>query len=175
LRGEIKGLLIFGEDPLLEKSNRKYLNGVEFLVASSSFFGNITDEADVVLPLPTYIEQEGTYTRCDNTIQKANKIIDNINCFYNWEIIRNLASQFSDGFKYETLEAINNEIKAVNRFYKYTSIGKSWLKGFFTYEFNKKELTFAIYDIDFTSLDPIKTNIHYQENYYFSNIKKLLV
>ncbi|MCX6149615.1 MAG: molybdopterin-dependent oxidoreductase [Ignavibacteriales bacterium] len=174
-RGEIKGLLVFGEDPLFVKNNIKYLSGIEFLVVSSSFFSSTTEEADVILPASTLIEQEGTYTRCDNTIQKANKIIDGPNESENWEIIQKLASKFENRFNYNSVEQIFNEIKEVNRFYNYSDIDKSWQTGFFSNWFNENKLSFSIYDIDFSTFDPIKPTIHYQENYYFSSIKKLLV
>ena len=175
LRSEIKGLLIFGEDPLLERSNEKYLSGVEFLVVSSSYSCSTTDAADVVLPLPTYVEQEGTYTRCDNTIQKANKIINRTDCYNNWEIIKKLASEFSDLFKFNSIQEIYDEIREVNRFYRQTEIGKSRINEFISEEFRQEKLSFINYDIDFTFPDTSKTIIHYQDNYYFSNIKKLLV
>jgi len=64
-------MLIFGEDPLNVKENEKYFNGLEFLLVCDAYHTDTTDEADVVLPAANHIEQSGTYTRCDNKVQRA--------------------------------------------------------------------------------------------------------
>lgn len=174
-RCEIKGALIFGEDPLLIHDNRKYFSGIEFLVVSSIFNSSTTEEAHVILPASTYIEQNGTFTRCDHTVQQANQIIENFHSIENWQIILNLASNFSPGFEYNSFDEIFNEIKTVNRFYHSAGHNKSWLKEFFNNGFNDHPLSFANCPKDFSTFDSFKPVIHYQENYYFCNIKKKLV
>jgi formate dehydrogenase major subunit len=98
---EIKAMLIFGEDPLIVNDNFKYFNGIEFLLVQDIFNTSTAQEADVVLPLSTYIEQDGTYTSCDLKIQKANQIIEPITNYENWEIITKLAENFNSGFNYK--------------------------------------------------------------------------
>lgn len=174
-QGELKGLLIFGEDPFCIKNNMKYLNNVEFLLVSDSYLTRSSEEADVILPASTFIEQNGTYTRCDNTIQKVNKIIDSPVEYSNWEIIQKLATGFSSQFKYNSVDDIFEEIKEADRFLCYSGFENSWLRGYFSNGFTKYRLKFAPCEVDFSTFDPIKPAIHYQDNYYLSNVKMKLV
>lgn len=174
-RGEIKALLIFGEDPLINRNNWKYFNGVEFTVVCDSFQTDTTLEADVVLPAATYIEQSGTYIRCDNTLQFAPKIINGLHEFENWNMITKLAKHFGKGFDYHSIDEISNEIKTIDRFYNYSAYDKSWLTEYFANGFNEKIIDFNRTAIDLSTFDPVKPVIHYQENYYFSNVKSKLV
>ncbi|MCX6170357.1 MAG: molybdopterin-dependent oxidoreductase [Ignavibacteriales bacterium] len=173
--GEIKAALIFGEDPLAEERYRKYFSNIEFLLVSDSFNTRTTLEADVVLPALTHIEKEGTYTRCDHTLQKANKIINRNHEYSNWEIIELLAGCFSKGFNHHSVSDIFEEIKNVNRYYRQLEIGKSWIDNFSSDDLLEKKYAFSIYDSDLTTFDPVKQVIHFQENYYISNVKLLLV
>ncbi len=174
LKGDIKGVLIFGEDPLSLKENIKYFNGVEFMVVCDAFSTITAGEANVVIPAPSYIEQEGMYTRCDGTIQYSKKIIKGTPGFENWQTISRIASYFADGFKYKSTEEIFYEIKNVNRYYTNTCESKSWVSEYFKNGFNKKELSFLKYKIDFSTLNPVKPVIHYPENYYITSVKKKL-
>ncbi len=173
-KGEIKGVLVFGEDPLLLKENMKYFNGVEFLVVSDAFSTSTTEEADVVIPACSIIEQAGSYTRCDGTIQKAEKIINGTPGFENWQTISSIGYYFSDGFDYKSPEEIFEEIKKVNRFYKNSGLGKPWSEEYFSKGFDNRRLSFLSYKIDFSTYDPVKPVIHYPENYYIATIKKKL-
>lgn len=174
-RGDIKGVLIFGEDPLNIKENEKYFNGVEFLFVSDSYHTNTTDEADVILPAAGYLEQSGTYTRCDNKVQKSNRIVKGPVDYENWELITRLASRFTGGFSYNSSKEIFDEIRQVNRFYRYSDIDKSWMKEYFKNGFTNRKLFFSTHQTDFSTFDNTKYNIHYQDNYYFSSVKNKLV
>ena len=174
-RGEIKAVLIFGEDPFAEENNRKYFSEVEFLLVSDSFNTSTLLEADVVLPALTYIEQEGTYTRCDHTVQKAGKIINRAGEYSNWQMIEELAGRFSKGFSHSSSEEIFEEIKNVNRFYSRIEIDQSWIDKIPFTDFPDLKCTFSVNDSDLTTFDANKQVIHFPENYYISNIKMRLV
>lgn len=174
-RGEIKAVLIFGEDPLRYDHFRKYFNGFEFLTVCDCFPTPTTNEADVILPAATHIEQHGTYTRCDNTMQSASKVVTGLHEYENWQMISALASKFSNGFKYRSIEALQEEIKSVDRFNKYIDSKNCWLNNYFNNGFSEKKLSFLSYDIDLSTFDPVKPIITYPENYYFSNVKKKLI
>ena len=173
--GEIKALLIFGEDPLIIDNNRKYLSGVEFLLVSDSFKTNIMNEADIILPSSTFTEQEGTYTNCDNVIQKLGKVAASKLKYPNWEIISKLASNFSNQFNYSSIDEIFEEIKEVSRIYGKAEIGKSFWCELFTNEMNLKKYRFSDYSINLSTYDQFKPVIHYQENYYICNVKMQLM
>jgi formate dehydrogenase major subunit len=173
-KGEIKGMLIFGEDPLNGRENAKYFNGVEFLLVSDAYHTNTTDEADVVLPAANHIEQSGTYTRCDNKVQKSSKVVNGLNEYENWQLISKLATGFAGGFMYNSSVEIFDEIKKINRFYKHSGINKSWMKEYFNNGFTTSKLHFSVHQADFTTFDNLKHIIHYQDNYYFSSVKNKL-
>ncbi|MCX6175706.1 MAG: molybdopterin-dependent oxidoreductase [Ignavibacteriales bacterium] len=172
--GEIKAAIVFGEDPVAFNINRKFLSNLEFLLVSDSFYTDSVYEADVVLPARTYLEQDGTFTRCDNTLQKAKKFIDN-NEIMNWEIIEKLANHFSSGFQHRTIDEIFDEIKRVNKFYSSIEIEKSWIENVTDNDFTQKKLKFSLNKSDLTTFEAIKPVIHFPENYYVSNVKMQLV
>jgi formate dehydrogenase major subunit len=174
-KGEIKAVLIFSEDPLAVKANIKYFNGVEFMVVCDTYFTDTAKEADVLIPAPSYLEQAGSFTRCDGTVQQSKKINNGIFEFENWQTISALASLFSKGFEYNSTEEILNEIKSVNRFYKYYSYNNSWLNNYFNNGFKNQKLSFINYGIDFSTFNPVKQVIDYQENYYINSIKMKLL
>ncbi len=174
LNGEIKALLIFGEDPLANEDNRKYFDNVEFLLVSDTFNTETINFADVVLPALSYIEQDGTYTRCDNTVQKVSKIINSPIDYTNCETIQKLASRFADGFDYNSVHDIMNEIKLVNRYYSKVENKKSWTEEFFAKDSADKIFSFANYSIDLSKTRQNKHSIHFPENYFANRIKSKL-
>ena len=173
--GEIKALLIFGEDPLLDWSNKKYFSDVEFIVAADSFWNTTMAEADAVLPLSTHIEQEGTYTRCDNITQESKRVVTPVNPFSNTELIAMLASKFADGFEYKSRQEILSEIKSVNRMAQYNSNSKSCIENYFQRGFGYKNASFCLYDAGFSVFEPFTPAIHYPENYYITNVKNKFI
>lgn len=64
--GRIKALVIIGEEGI-DTTDLE----VEYLVAMSMFPSNITDKANLVLPLVSLAESVGTLTRTDGTVQKT--------------------------------------------------------------------------------------------------------
>jgi len=77
--GSIKTLLIAGENPLVSYPNqanvRKALDNVEFLVVADLFLTETAKQADVVLPVCSYAEKEGTFTATDRRVQKVLPVI----------------------------------------------------------------------------------------------------
>ena len=72
--GSIKTLLIAGENPVVsypgQASIKKALDAVEFLVVADLFLTETAQMADVVLPVCSYAEKEGTFTATDRRVQK---------------------------------------------------------------------------------------------------------
>jgi formate dehydrogenase major subunit len=174
--GDIKAVLIFGEDPLAETVNRKYFNAVKFTFAADAFNTVTTDEADVRIPLTTFIEREGSYTRCDNTVQKSHQVTNGRNVKTPWKVAVDLSKYFDNKLEFESIKNIDAEIKVVNRYYSENDNGDSWTKKLFTngYISPESKVKFSIYDIDFETVAPIKPNIDFAEKYYEKNVKQLL-
>lgn len=177
LKGEIKALLVFGEDPLIVSDNRKYFNGIEFLAVQDMFRTDTSEEADVVFPAASFIEQDGTYTACDRGVQRVNPIKKSKTGIENRKLIERLSNQFSKIHTANSFSEISNEIKEVNRFYQKNGktdapIKNPMEKGYFN---EKRKPVFSIYEIDTATLNPELPTLLYSENYYKTKIKNQLV
>ena len=73
--GELKTLLLFGVDPLRDfpdtEAWKRALAAADHLVAFSTFENTTTAMADVVFPLETHAEKDGTVTHPDGRLQRV--------------------------------------------------------------------------------------------------------
>jgi predicted molibdopterin-dependent oxidoreductase YjgC len=165
LRGEIKAVLVFGEDPLCISDHLKYFSGVEFLMVQDLFPTDTSAAADVVIPAASFIEQEGTYTACDRRVQQLNRIIPSKNGMGNLEFIRELAKAFDLQLDYASTDDVNREIREVNRFYNGKAPGQIFN------ETGKPE--FSIYKTEMVTFPPELPTLLQSEN-YFKNLQMTL-
>lgn len=79
ISGNVKTLLVAGENPLVSYPNQAQikaaLDKVEFLVVADLFLTETAQQADVVLPVCSYAEKEGTFTATDRRVQKIMPVI----------------------------------------------------------------------------------------------------
>ena len=79
LSGEIKGLFIFGEDPVRTDPNTahviKCLQSLDFFVVDDLFMTETAKYADVILPGISYAEKEGTFTNTERRVQRVRKAV----------------------------------------------------------------------------------------------------
>lgn len=77
---EIRGLFIFGEDPVVTDADqhhvKKALESLDFLVVSDLFMTETAAFADVVLPGVSYAEKEGTFSNTERRVQRVRKAVD---------------------------------------------------------------------------------------------------
>jgi NADH-quinone oxidoreductase subunit G len=73
--GELKSLILFGADPLRDFPDtaawERALTTVDHLVVFSMFENSTTAKADVVFPLETHAEKDGTVTHPDGRLQRV--------------------------------------------------------------------------------------------------------
>jgi NADH-quinone oxidoreductase subunit G len=73
--GELKSLILFGTDPLRDFPDtaawERALTAVDHLVVFSMFENATTAKADVVFPLETHAEKDGTVTHPDGRLQRV--------------------------------------------------------------------------------------------------------
>ncbi len=80
LDGRIKGLFLFGEDPVRTDPDTshviKALEAIEFLVVDDLFMTETAKYADVILPGRSYAEKEGTFTNTERRVQRVRKAVE---------------------------------------------------------------------------------------------------
>ena len=114
--GEIKGMYIFGENPLLADPNvnhvKKALSKLDFLVVQDIFFTEVAQLAHVVFPGACFAEVDGTFTNTERRVQRVRKAVEPVgNSKPNWVILSLLAKAMGSSiFNYEASEDIFNEI-----------------------------------------------------------------
>ena len=79
IRGEVKGLYIFGEDPIVTDPDTahiiKALESLDFVVMNELFMTETAQYADVILPGVSYAEKEGTFTNTERRVQRVRKAV----------------------------------------------------------------------------------------------------
>lgn len=79
ISGEIKGLFIFGEDPVTSDPDTNHvmhaLKSLDFFVVDELFMTETAKFADVILPGVSYLEKEGTFSNTERRVQRIRKAI----------------------------------------------------------------------------------------------------
>lgn len=94
--GDIKGAIILGENPAIDVKLASQIERLEFLVVSDMFMTETAKLADIVLPLNSYVEDEGTVTNWEERRQKISPIGKPLSGMTNLDMITRLM-QLSDG------------------------------------------------------------------------------
>lgn len=80
ISGEIKGLFIFGEDPIRTDPDTNHvehaLESLDFLVVDDLFLTETAKYADVVLPGISFAEKEGTFSNTERRVQRVRKAVE---------------------------------------------------------------------------------------------------
>ncbi len=114
-RGEIKGMYIMGENPLLSDPQiehvKEALESLEFLVVQDIFLTETAELADVVLPAASFAEKEGTFTNTERRVLQVRKAIEPPGeAKPDWVIIKELAQKLKANFNYRDPKEIMDEI-----------------------------------------------------------------
>ena len=175
-RDRIKGLVVFGEDPLFSTSNLKLTSGVEFMVVVDCFMTETACEADVVLPASLPIETEGTFTTCDRRVQAVAKICASPTGMENRQIIKALAERMNIALGPDGTPEIDEEIRKAAPLYARVGEGGFWGEGLFEERFMTEngKARFALFQIDVTPFSGEKRCYLSAENYFDLHIRHKL-
>lgn len=120
--GDIKGLVIMGENPMVSDPNLNHveevLDGAGFLAVIDIFMTETAQKADVVLPAASFAEKEGTFTNTERRIILLRKVIDSPGeARPDWEIICDLSTALGYPMEYSCAADIMDEIAEVTPIY----------------------------------------------------------
>jgi formate dehydrogenase alpha subunit len=122
LKGDIKGLYVMGENPMLSEPNlehfRQALEKIELLIVQDIFVSETAWMADIVLPGAAFAEKDGTFTNTERRIQRVRQaILPPGEAKPDWEIIAALAGKMRKPFGYQTASQIMDEIASLTPIY----------------------------------------------------------
>jgi formate dehydrogenase alpha subunit len=120
--GRIKALYIMGENPLLSDPDlhhvQKELKNLDLLVVQDMFMTETAQLADVVLPVASFAEKDGTFTNTERRVQRVRKALDPPGeAKPDWEIICGISNKFGYPMHYGSAREIFDEIVTVTPSY----------------------------------------------------------
>ncbi|MGQ9546426.1 MAG: formate dehydrogenase subunit alpha [Dehalococcoidia bacterium] len=122
LKGDIKGLYVMGENPLLSEPNLEHfkeaLEKIEFLAVQDIFLSETAWMADIVFPAAAFAEKDGTFTNTERRVQRVRQAILPLGeAKVDWEIISSLAERMGKRFGYQSASQIMDEIASLTPIY----------------------------------------------------------
>jgi formate dehydrogenase alpha subunit len=120
--GDLKGLYIMGENPMLSDPNISHveeaLEELDFLVVQDLFMSETARFADVVLPAASFAEKEGTFTNSGRSILRVRTAVPAPGgARIDWEIVSDLAGRMGRPFSYASASQIMDEIASLSPAY----------------------------------------------------------
>jgi formate dehydrogenase major subunit len=118
MTGDIRGLYVFGEDPMVADANishvKKALDEVDFLVVQDIFLTDTAKVADVVLPAACFAEKDGTFSSTERRVQRIRKAVEPPGeARPDWQIFCDLSKKMGYDMDYNSAEEIFEEISSL--------------------------------------------------------------
>lgn len=122
LAGDIKGMYIMGENPVLSDANaqevKEALEKLDFLVVQDIFLTETAQLADVVLPAASFAEKDGTFTNTERRVQRVRKAIEPVGeAQADWQILCRLATAMGYPMHYAAPEEVFEEVASLTPSY----------------------------------------------------------
>jgi formate dehydrogenase alpha subunit len=129
LKGQVRGLYIMGENPVLSDPDAdhliKALKRLDFLVVQDLFLTETARLAHLVLPGTSFAEKEGTFTNTERRVQRVRRAIPPLGeSRPDWQIICELSTRMGYPMHFDGAEAIFEEIRAVTPSYAGITYGR---------------------------------------------------
>ena len=112
----LKGYILLGTEPELDcwdgAAARRALAGADFVVALSVFKQEVSEHADVLLPMAAFTETSGTYVNCEGRMQSfAGAVPPAGEARPGWKILRVLGNLLElPGFAYNSSDEVCAEV-----------------------------------------------------------------
>lgn len=119
---EIKALFVMGSNPIVSNPNapmvEEGLRKLDYLVVADMFLSETAQLADVVLPVTSYLENEGTMTNLEGRVllREAGREAPG-EARHDWQVLCELAKRLGRGsyFSFHTPQEIFNELRLASR------------------------------------------------------------
>ena len=143
--GKVKGMYIVGENPALSFPNstlvRETLEGLDFLVVQDMFLTDTAKLADVVLPVASFAEKEGTFTNFEGRVQRLRKVVEPAGeVLTDSEIVLRLAEKMGKPMPYSSVQQIADEIEELVPLFQSPGDGDSEARDVSRAELNRDPL-----------------------------------
>lgn len=118
-RGEVRTLMIFGENPLMSDPDlgalRKEIQKLDFLVVMDLFMTETARFANIVLPAACWAEKDGTYTNTERRVQRGRAVVPAPGeARLDWAVFSALAARMGyAGMNYGGAQEIWDEVRRV--------------------------------------------------------------
>ncbi|HTZ16941.1 MAG TPA: molybdopterin-dependent oxidoreductase [Dissulfurispiraceae bacterium] len=116
ISGRLKAMWVMGEDPLCTLPGREHvvsaLSGLDLLIVHDSFLTGTAKQADVVLPAPFWIEQEGSFTTHDGLTRRFGKGLIS-RAPEGWRTITEISRRLGFDLGYEDTKDVSFEIASL--------------------------------------------------------------
>jgi predicted molibdopterin-dependent oxidoreductase YjgC len=131
--GELKALLVFGENVALSAPNTEEsleaLDRVDFLAVADLYLTETAERADVVFPACSFLEKNGTFTNIEGRVQRVRKMFEPMTeSKSDLEIIAGLSGALGTAMETDP-RSVMAEIAANVQSYKgvsYEALDKDW-------------------------------------------------
>jgi len=120
--GAIKALYIMGENPLLSDPDlqhvKKELQKLDLMIVQDIFLTETAQLADVVLPVTSFAEKEGTFSNTERRVQRVRKAIEPPGeAKTDWEVICAISNKIGYPMNYSSAQEIFEEVVKVTPSY----------------------------------------------------------
>lgn len=123
LSGDFKGLILFGEDPVVtdpdQNNVRAAFKKLDLLVVAELTMTETAKLADVILPAASFAEKDGTFTNCERRVQHMRQALLPVGqAKADWQWLAAIAKGLgSDQFNWQDVEEIFDEMAALTPSY----------------------------------------------------------
>jgi formate dehydrogenase alpha subunit len=118
VHGDIKGMYIMGENPMGSSPDlaevEHGLKNLDFLVVQDMFLSETAALADVVLPVASFAEKDGTFTNTERRVQLVRKAVEPPGeARPDWQIVCDISTAMGYAMSYPSTAAIMEEIASL--------------------------------------------------------------